>query len=162
METTAVDNSSRLIMMDQVQGDKVADNDDLVGSNDDYLTESDATQDAAQGTSVSDETNAYDGDNNTDSMEVDLDSVAAEADNEDFMMEVEQEPSKQGVVDSTTHVVDAVDDDDDDEDTSDVLDLEKLYDLLEQSKSAGDLIDGKNVMLLIGGTGAGKVSFYIF
>lgn len=40
----------------------------------------------------------------------------------------------------------------------DVLDVDKLIDLLQASKSAGDVIAGKDVLLLIGGTGAGKVS----
>ena len=39
----------------------------------------------------------------------------------------------------------------------DVLDLEKLQVLLKQSKHAADKIADKDVMLLIGGTGAGKV-----
>jgi hypothetical protein len=64
---------------------------------------------------------------------------------DDFVMEVDEESN--GAVD---------------EETCDVLDLEKLYELLEQSKRAGDLIAGKNVILLIGGTGAGKVSFFCF
>ena len=38
-----------------------------------------------------------------------------------------------------------------------VLDVEKLFNLLEASKNAGNLIAGKDVMLLIGLTGAGKV-----
>jgi len=38
-----------------------------------------------------------------------------------------------------------------------VLDVEKLFKLLEASQSAGNLIADKDVMLLIGLTGAGKV-----
>jgi len=44
-----------------------------------------------------------------------------------------------------------------DDDAADVLDLEKLQNLLQQSKQAANKIAGKDVMLLIGGTGAGKV-----
>lgn len=42
--------------------------------------------------------------------------------------------------------------------TKDVLDVDKLIDLLQANKSAVDRIAGKDVLLLIGGTGAGKVS----
>jgi len=41
--------------------------------------------------------------------------------------------------------------------SKDELDVEKLFNLLEASKSAGDLIADKDVLLLIGLTGAGKV-----
>jgi hypothetical protein len=69
-------------------------------------------------------------------------------DAEDCLLEVEE---SNAVADSTDehHAMD--------EETDDVMDLEKLFGLLEQSKRAGDVIAGKNVMLLIGGTGAGKV-----
>jgi hypothetical protein len=40
----------------------------------------------------------------------------------------------------------------------DAVDIVKLLDLLKASKKAGDLIAEKHVMLLIGLTGAGKVS----
>jgi hypothetical protein len=74
--------------------------------------------------------------------------------NNEMMMEVDDHS---GMLDAatTTTIVDV-----EDKDTGDVLDLEKLHELLAQSKNAGDLIAGKNVMLLIGGTGAGKVSFF--
>ena len=39
----------------------------------------------------------------------------------------------------------------------DVLNIDKACDLLEASKKAGDKIEGKNVILLVGGTGSGKV-----
>jgi ABC-type histidine transport system ATPase subunit len=45
------------------------------------------------------------------------------------------------------------------EDTIDVLDLNKLCAVLEEGKEASDKISGKDVLLLIGGTGAGKVCF---
>ena len=41
---------------------------------------------------------------------------------------------------------------------NDVVDIHKLTILLEASKKAGDLIACKDIMLLIGLTGAGKVS----
>jgi len=44
------------------------------------------------------------------------------------------------------------------DDTKDVLDQKELLTLLEQSKEAGKLIAGEDILLLIGGTGAGKVS----
>ena len=40
----------------------------------------------------------------------------------------------------------------------DAVDIDMLLDLLKASKKAGDLIAEKHVMLLIGLTGAGKVS----
>jgi hypothetical protein len=45
-----------------------------------------------------------------------------------------------------------------DDNTSDVLDQGKLTDLLVEGMEAGNRIEGKDTMLLIGGTGAGKVS----
>ena len=41
---------------------------------------------------------------------------------------------------------------------NDVIDIDRLLDLLKASIKAGDLIATKHVMLLIGLTGAGKVS----
>ena len=41
---------------------------------------------------------------------------------------------------------------------NDAVDIDMLLDLLKASKKAGDLIAEKHVMLLIGLTGAGKVS----
>jgi hypothetical protein len=41
---------------------------------------------------------------------------------------------------------------------NDSIDIDRLLDLLKASRKAGDLIAEKDVMLLIGLTGAGKVS----
>jgi ATPase subunit of ABC transporter with duplicated ATPase domains len=41
----------------------------------------------------------------------------------------------------------------------DLLEIDKLVQYLEQGKKAGDKIAGKDVLLLIGGTGAGKSKF---
>ena len=43
----------------------------------------------------------------------------------------------------------------------DVLDLNKLLALLDSSKEAAQLIAGKHIVTLIGGTGAGKVRFLL-
>ena len=45
-----------------------------------------------------------------------------------------------------------------DADTRDVLDQTKLIGLLNESNKAGKHLSGKKVLLLVGGTGAGKVS----
>jgi hypothetical protein len=68
-------------------------------------------------------------------------------DTKDRLMEAEES------IAYSTEAMDAVD-----EETDDVLDLKKLYPLLEQSNRVGDRIAGPNVMLLIGISGAGKVS----
>ena len=44
--------------------------------------------------------------------------------------------------------------------TEDALDQEKVCDLLKASNAAGKKVEGKNIMLLIGGTGAGKAKLY--
>ena len=44
-------------------------------------------------------------------------------------------------------------------DTKDVFDQKQLLELLTQSKAAGKRIAGEDIMLLIGGTGAGKVCY---
>jgi flagellar biosynthesis GTPase FlhF len=41
---------------------------------------------------------------------------------------------------------------------NDVIDIDRVLDLLKASRKAGDVITKKDVMLLIGLTGAGKVS----
>jgi hypothetical protein len=152
--TAAVDISSRFTMVEDMEDDDL-----ILGSDDDW-TDCSPTEETSstQGTSVS-EMMTHDSDN-IDVMEEGINAaVGAVAYGEDFTMEVEEEEPSNGVVVEATTVADATDDKD--ADTDDVLDLEKLYDLLEQSKRAVDLIAGKNVMLLIGCTGAGKVSFLL-
>lgn len=45
----------------------------------------------------------------------------------------------------------------DNEISKDVLNIEKLFSLLESCLNVGDLIEGKHILLLIGGPGVGKV-----
>lgn len=46
--------------------------------------------------------------------------------------------------------------------SSNELDLHKLYELLEISKHAGDCIEGKDIMLLLGQTGVGKTTTLLY
>jgi len=60
--------------------------------------------------------------------------------------------------DIMTDVVGMEVDDDVVAEKNDAIDIDRLLGLLKASKKAGDLIAKKHVMLLIGLTGAGKVS----
>ena len=87
----------------------------------------------------------------------------------DMEMEMEidgEENTKEscGILEDSAKLENEIYDDESESKTKkkDVLDFNKLLALLDSSKEAAQLIAGKHIVTLIGGTGAGKVRFDLY